>query len=313
LPYPSQAQRIKPGGWILRVFLRLSLFAVISLVSRTYALEQELTRQSLAIQLCDQVLASGRVSPAELATNPLFKQVAPGVYQIKGSRNFESEIRSLALLIRRFGGKALAIGNFGHMKGVAAIDAVYFPRFGEPLNLSIKTAIHTTSTNGMNAFRKHAADAEASIKKNLSREGLGDSLGLMIDESGIHPRAGSQHHLYRIRTAEALFRILGLDVEHERLTGILMDVSVENHQTPILVTAKDADLERHREAGDTLLRILDDRVDEDLVEFPAQMNLSRMIRRMKSESLVNRFIALFPKASLMVDKSGIQTYVHQEK
>ena len=256
------------------------------------------------------MLASGRVSPAELLTNPLFTQVAAGVYQIKGSENFQSEIRSLALLIRRFGGKALAIGNFGHMKGVAAVDAVYFPRQGEPINLSIKTAIHVTSTNGMNSFRKHAAEAEASIKKNLSREAFAHSLGLMIDENGIHPRVGS-HHLYRIRTAEALFRLLGLDVGHERLTGILMDVSVEKHQTPNFVTVKEPDHERHREVGDTLLRILDDRVDEDSVEFPAQMNLSRMIRRMRSESPVNRFIALFSDSSLMVDRSGIRTYVHK--
>ncbi len=295
------------------VFLRLFVCAALvpSILIQAYALDREPTRQSLAIQLCDQVLASGRVSPAELLTNPLFTQVASGVYQIKGSENFESEIQSLALLIQRFGGKALAIGNFGHMKGVAAVDAVYFPRLGEPINLSIKTAIHVTSTNGMNSFRKHAAEAEASIKKNLSREAFADSLGLVIIDNGIHPRAGSNHHLYRIRTAEALFRLLGLEVGHERLTGILMDVSVEKHQTPTLITVRDADLEHHREAGDTLLRILDDRVDEDFIEFPAQMNLSRMIRRMRSESPVNRFIALFSDSSLMVDRAGIRTYVHK--
>jgi hypothetical protein len=265
------------------------------------------SKQYLATRLCEQLLTGDEIGPAELAANPLFSEVSPGVFQIIGSENYGAEIKSLSLLVARLGGRALAIGNFGHLKGLAAVDAVYFPPAGEPLNLSIKTAIETTSTNGMNGFRKHAADAESSIERNLSREAYAQSLGLIFDGGGLRAPPGVSHQQYRLKTAEALFRILGLNDAGPRASGILIDAESEAHQRPTLIEVGEDNPDHGRQKGDKLLRIVDDRIDESSIEYPAVMNLGKMIRRMRAGGPVRRFIALFPESTVIVDRDGIKT------
>jgi hypothetical protein len=291
----------------LRLISRSIILAAILFAGRVFAEGPGPSKQYLATRLCEQLLTGNEVGPRELAANPLFNEVSPGVFQIIGSENYGAEIKSLSLLVARFGGHALAIGNFGHLKGLAAVDAVYFPPVGAPLNLSIKTATEVTSTNGMNAFRKHAADAESSIERHLSREAYAQSLGLVFGADGLRAPAGVSHQQYRIKTAEALFHILGLNDAEPRASGILIDAEVEVHQRPTLIEVGGDDPEHGRKKGDKVLRIVDDRIDESAIAYPAVMNLGKMIRRMREGGPVQRFIALFPKSTLVVDRDGIKT------
>jgi hypothetical protein len=87
----------------------------------------------------------------------------------------------------------------------------------------------------------------------------------------------------------------------------LIDAEVETHQRPTLLEAGEDDPEHGRRKGDKLLRIVDDRIDESAIAYPAVMNLGKMIRRMREGGPVRRFIALFPESSLVVDRGGIKT------
>lgn len=293
----------------MRLFSCWAVWVGLVFIGAGTRAEQPASKQHQATKLCEHLLVSS-LTPDSFEGNPLFTESAPGVFQIIGSEIYESEINTLSLLIQRFGGRALAIGNFGHMKGLPAVDAVYFPKSGEPVNLSIKTILLSNSTNGIRGFRKHANEAESSIEKHLSREAYAHALGLEVDEQGLYAAPGTNHRQYRMRTAEALFRILGLDQDRPRRAGILMDVSVESRQRPTLIHVDRDDPEHERLRGDVLLRIVDERVDEDSIEFPAVMNLSQMIRRMHEGGSVRKFIALFAGASVVVDSAGLKYHLH---
>ncbi len=146
-------------------------------------------------------------------------------------------------------------------------------------------------------FRRQVAKAGASIARHFSRKAFAESLGLTLDnEDQLAVPLGTHHPQYRLRRVELIYKALGLDGDQPRRLGILMDNALEVHQRPAMFV---------NEAGDTLLKIVDDRTQEDATEATLTMNLSEIKRQMILGGQVQKLIALFSNQSIVIDSMGI--------
>lgn len=217
--------------------------------------------------------------------------------------SLQQESESLARLVEYLPGKVHAIGAFGPMIGVPAVDAIFYPASGSPVNVSVKLS-KGDSPNAMNKILSNVHGAISAVNKYYSAEYLAKLFGLEIVGDDVVAPKGLNNKRYRLGMARALSKMLGLhfDGRPSREVMIFLDRSQQTHQLPRLHTGPDN--------STVLLRVEDERVREDEIRNPLELNVTHLQRELSENPALHSVVILFHDRMLIIDSQRIRMLYH---
>jgi hypothetical protein len=261
------------------------------------------------------------------------REYTPGGFIFRQSSKIDDELASLAKFLEVRGGRALSIGNYKEARGIPTVDAVYFSsRRSAPMNLSIKSSTSRERTNAMNFIKNGIDSAKRSIEGVYSYEGYARFFSIEITSEGraFSPFGSFTKAQRRLDLFHEVLGVVGVRPDTVRQVGLVLDLSLEVTQSPILNRAGDVlgpgpkpassdNIGFHRlpeiVMDDVLLRVLDSRVFEQDLNYSPLLNLSDLQRRIRSGASgpLKSYHIMFADRIVEVDADRIQVIPYYDK
>ena len=155
------------------------------------------------------------------------------------------------------------------MRGVPAVDAVWYERSGAAINVSVKSTSGENSS-GMAAVLGRLREAIHSIRLNYSIEAMLAIYRLHREGGRVVVPQGLDNPAYRLAMGQSLIRLLGFDLATGRARPVMIyqDRSNQTNQTARIVSK--------RFGRRLLLTIEDHRYDPRPADHPLTLDLTRL-------------------------------------